>query len=553
MELDVTTTGAPRIRTGCLVAGAFEGKDTTSTYRSLDAASGGKLGTIVRKAKFRAGVGRHLRIHALDGVTADSVLVVGCGPKDATTPAQYRKIARAAARAVAGTGARSAAWSLGEVDVDGRDLEWKSRIAVECLGGAAYRFDAMRSKADDERIPPPGRISIAVARAHRGEAAAGVETGQAIAAGVSLARDLGNLPGNVCTPTYLADEAGALARRHPKVTFKALDEARMKRLGMGSLLSVARGSREPPRLVILEYRGAPRPQAPIVLVGKGVTFDSGGISIKPSATMDEMKFDMCGAASVIGAMEACATLGLPLNVVALAPACENLPDGNASKPGDVVRTMAGKTVEVLNTDAEGRLILCDALTYAGRYKPDVVIDVATLTGACVIALGAHASGLFSNHQPLADALLAAGEHAGDRAWQMPLFEEYAEQLESNFADFANVGGREAGAVTAASFLAKFASEQRWAHLDVAGTAWRSGKEKGATGRPVGLLCQYLLDRARAGDRAQAPRPTKHAYIREMIDAGHSDADIIGSTTRWSIRKADIRWNRKHYTAATPAA
>ena len=498
MEFNVTTTDTPRIRTGCLVAGVFEGRDATPGYQALDAASDGKLDAIARKARFRGDAGRHLRVHALGGVAADSVLVVGCGPKkEAMTAARYLKIAGAAARAAVTTGARSAAWSLGEIEVDERDLAWKSRVAVERLSDAAYRFDAMRSDADKDRISPPERTSIATRRSQRATVEAGIATGQAIASGIALARHLGNLPGNVCTPSHLADEAKALAARHAKVTFKALDEARMKRLGMGSLLSVARGSREPPRLVILEYRGAARSEAPIVLVGKGVTFDSGGISIKPSATMDEMKFDMCGAASVIGAMEACATLGLPLNVVALAPACENLPGGNASKPGDIVTSMAGRTVEVLNTDAEGRLILCDALTYAERYKPDVVIDVATLTGACVIALGAHASGLFSNHQPLADALLAAGEHAGDRAWQMPLWDEYAEQLKSNFADVANIGGREAGAVTAASFLAKFASEQRWAHLDIAGTAWRSGKEKGATGRPVGLLCQYLLDRAGA--------------------------------------------------------
>ena len=498
MQFNATTTDSPRIRTGCLVAGVFEGLDATPAYQGLDAASGGKLDAIARKARFRGDAGKHLLVHALDGVTADSVLIVGCGPKkEAMTPARYLKLAGTAARTAADTGARSLAWSLGEIDVDDRDLGWRSRIAVERLSEAAYRFDAMRSDTGKDRTPPPQRTSIATSRSHRAAAAAGVATGQAIAAGVALARDLGNLPGNVCTPSHLADRAKALAARHAKVTFKALDEARMKRLGMGSLLSVARGSREPPRLVILEYRGAARSRAPIVLVGKGVTFDSGGISIKPSATMDEMKFDMCGAASVIGTMEACATLGLPLNVVALAPACENLPDGNATKPGDIVTTMAGRTVEVLNTDAEGRLILCDALTYAERYEPDVVIDVATLTGACVIALGAHASGLFSNHQPLAGALLAAGEHAGDRAWQMPLWDEYAEQLKSNFADVANIGGREAGAVTAASFLAKFASEQRWAHLDIAGTAWRSGKDKGATGRPVGLLCQYLLDRAGA--------------------------------------------------------
>ena len=496
MQFSTTTTDTPRIRTGCLVAGLFEERDATPAYRALDAASGGRLDAVARKARFRGDAGRHLRVHALDGVTADSVLVVGCGPrKEAMTAPRYLKIARGAAREAVGTGATSASWTLGEIEVDGRDIEWKSRVAVERLVDAAYHFDAMRGNAEKSRIPPPVRASIAAPRRDRRAATSGIATGQAIAAGISLARDLGNLPGNVCTPSYLADQAKALAARHRKVTFKALDEARMKRLGMGSLLSVARGSRQPPRLIVLEYRGASRAQAPIVLVGKGVTFDSGGISIKPSATMDEMKFDMCGAAGVIGAMEACATLALPLNVVALAPATENLPDGNASKPGDIVTTMAGTTVEVLNTDAEGRLILCDALTYAERYKPDVIVDVATLTGACVIALGAPASGLFSNHQPLADALLAAGERAGDRAWQMPLWAEYAEQLESNFADVANIGGREAGAVTAASFLEKFASGQRWAHLDIAGTAWRSGKDKGATGRPVGLLCQYLLDRA----------------------------------------------------------
>ena len=498
MEFNVTVTDAPRIRTGCLVTGLFEGGEATPGYQALDAASAGKLDAIARKARFRGGPGKHLRVHAIDGVTADSVLIVGCGPKkEAMTPARYLKIVAAAAGTVVATGARRTAWLLGEIDVDDRDFEWKSRSAVERLSAAAYRFDAMRSAPDKDRTPPPERTSIAAPRTRRAAAEAGIAIGQAVAAGVSLARDLGNLPGNVCTPSHLADRAEALAARHEKVTFEALDEARMKHLQMGSLLCVARGSREPPRLVILEYRGAARSQAPIVLVGKGVTFDSGGISIKPSATMDEMKFDMCGAASVIGAMEMCASLALPLNLVSLAPACENLPGGNATKPGDIVATMAGKTVEVLNTDAEGRLILCDTLTYAERYKPDVVIDVATLTGACVIALGAHASGLFSNHQPLADALLAAGEHVGDRAWQMPLWDEYAEQLKSNFADVANIGGRAAGAVTAASFLAKFASEQRWAHLDIAGTAWRSGKEKGATGRPVGLLCQYLLDRARA--------------------------------------------------------
>ena len=496
MEFNVTTTDAPRIRTDCLVVGKFDGQGATAAYQALDAASGGRLRTILRKTRFRAGVGKHLRIHALDGVSAAGVLVVGCGPMDKMTPARYHKIADAAARAVAATGARNAVWSLGEINVDGRNFEWKSRIAVEHLSKAAYRFTAMRSANNDGPVPPPERTSIAAARGDRG-AAAGIATGRAIAAGVSLARDLGNLPANVCTPSHLANKARALAARRPKVKCKILDEARMKRLGMNALLAVARGSREPPRFIVLEYRGGPPSRAPIVLVGKGITFDSGGISIKPGNTMDEMKFDMCGAASVIGAIETCATLDLRLNVIALAPACENLPDGNAVKPGDIVITMAGTTVEILNTDAEGRLVLCDALAYAERYKPDVVIDVATLTGACVVALGAHASGLFSNHQPLADSLLAAGEYANDRAWQMPLWDEYAESLRSNFADLANIGDRGAGAVVAAIFLAKFASKQRWAHLDIAGTAWHGGKQKGATGRPVSLLCQYLLDRARA--------------------------------------------------------
>jgi leucyl aminopeptidase len=320
-----------------------------------------------------------------------------------------------------------------------------------------------------------------------------VEIGTAIGKGVATARDLGNLPGNICTPTYLADTAQKNAKRYSDMNVKILKQDDIEKLGMGALLSVAKGSRQPPRLIVINYDGGKKGDKPVVLVGKGITFDSGGISIKSSASMDEMKFDMCGAASVLGTMVTVGELKLPINVVGIVPSCENMPDGAANKPGDIVTSMSGQTIEVLNTDAEGRLILCDALTYSERYKPRAVIDIATLTGACVIALGKHPSGLLSNDDTLAEKLRNAGQRSGDRVWQLPLWEEYQDQLKSNFADMANIGGREAGTITAACFLSRFAEKLKWAHLDIAGTAWESGDNKGATGRPVPLLSQYLLD------------------------------------------------------------
>ncbi len=320
-----------------------------------------------------------------------------------------------------------------------------------------------------------------------------MERGRAIAGGVRLARDLGNMPGNICTPTYLAQQARKLQKRLG-LKVSVLDENRMNRLGMGSLLSVSRGSREPAKLIVLEYHGTGKSSAPVVLVGKGLTFDAGGISLKPAAAMDEMKYDMCGGASVLGTMQAIAEMGLEINVVGIVPASENLPDGAANKPGDIVTSMAGKTIEILNTDAEGRLILCDAITYSRRYKPAVVVDIATLTGACVVALGAHPSGLFTQDDELANELLAAGEHSGDRAWRLPLWDDYQDQLDSPFADMANVGGRHGGAITAACFLSRFTEDLRWAHLDIAGTAWTQGKNKSATGRPVSLLSRFILNR-----------------------------------------------------------
>jgi leucyl aminopeptidase len=321
----------------------------------------------------------------------------------------------------------------------------------------------------------------------------GIAEGDALGKGMKLSRDLANLPPNVCTPTYLAEQARSLAKTAPKLTCKVLNEADMRKLGMGSLLSVTAGSVEPAQFIILEYKGAAASKAPTVLVGKGITFDTGGISLKPPAAMDEMKFDMSGAASVLGTFKALAELQPKLNVVGLVPTCENMPGGSATKPGDIVKSMSGLTIEILNTDAEGRLILCDALTYARRFKPAAVIDIATLTGACVIALGKHFSGLLSTSDSLARDLQKAGDNSDDRAWRLPLTPEYAEQLKSNFADVANVGGREAGTITAASFLSKFTTDMNWAHLDIAGTAYQTGAAKGSSGRPVPLLLEFLLN------------------------------------------------------------
>jgi leucyl aminopeptidase len=399
-----------------------------------------------------------------------------------------------ATTALQATGATEVVSYLTELNVKGRDINGKIRLAIESTEEALYRFEELKSKKNQPRRPLRKIVFSVPSRRELIAAEQAVREGVAIATGIELAKNLGNRPGNICTPNHLADQAVSLGKSFSTLAVKILEEADMRELNMGALLSVCQGSIETPKLIALEYRGGSDAQKPIVLIGKGVTFDTGGISIKPSASMDEMKFDMCGAASVLGALHACAALQLPIPVVGLIPAVENMPGGKATKPGDIVTSLSGQTIEILNTDAEGRLILCDTLTYSERYEPRAVIDIATLTGACVVALGHHPHGLFSNHNPLAHDLLNAGRAAADRAWQLPLWEEYQEALDSNFADMANVGGRDAGAVTAACFLSRFAKKLHWAHLDIAGTAWRSGKNKGATGRPVPLLVQYLLDR-----------------------------------------------------------
>jgi leucyl aminopeptidase len=371
-----------------------------------------------------------------------------------------------------------------------------ARHSVEALHETLYRFTEMKSKNKKKALSLSSYGHSIARRGDAGQAKRGADHGDGIAHGVSIARNLGNLPANVCTPSYLARTAKKLASGNGKLTTSVLGEAQMKKLGMGSLLSVTAGTAEPAKLIVMKYRGADNDK-PVVLVGKGVTFDTGGISLKPGPAMDEMKFDMCGAAGVIGTIAAVARMELPINLNVVVPAVENMPSGKATKPGDIVKSMSGLTIEVLNTDAEGRLILCDALTYSRRFKPAAIIDVATLTGACVVALGAHRTAIMSNSDELREEIFAAGETAGDRGWPMPLGAEYAAQLKSNFADMANIGGPGGGAVTAACFLEKFTDGLKWAHLDIAGTAWKSGTKKGATGRPVPMLSQLLLERCGA--------------------------------------------------------
>jgi leucyl aminopeptidase len=477
----------------CVAVGVFESRKLSAAADALDRAARGALRTVLKGGDMEGKLGTTRLLYKVPSLRAERVLLVGLGKESEFGPKAYRDAVRAATGAAADTGAAEAVLYFVELPVVDHDIAWRARHAVLVAAEVLYRFEAMKSKKSPARALK--RITLALAR-KSGEAGAarGLAEGRATAAGMALAKDLGNLPGNVCTPTYLADAAGKLARQW-KLGVDVLERRAMEKLGMGALLSVAKGSHQPPKFIELRYRGGSKGAKPIVLVGKGITFDTGGISLKPAAEMDEMKFDMCGAASVLGTLRTVAELELELNVVGLVPTTENMPGGLASKPGDIVSSMSGQTIEIQNTDAEGRLILCDALTYAERFDPVAVVDVATLTGACVVALGHVASGLYSNRNELAEELLEAGREAWDRAWHMPLWDDYQESLKSPFADVANIGGRPAGSVTAACFLSRFADKYAWAHLDVAGTAWTSGKNKGATGRPVPLLTAFLLNRA----------------------------------------------------------
>ena len=491
MDYSISSGTASTRRTACLVAGVYQGGRLPPETAQLDKAGGGVIARRLRQGPAPK-AGETLLLFDVPGLKASRLLLVGLGPREKYGLATLRRAAAAAAEAAGNSGAGDAVSLLPSVAPKVAAPAAAVRAIVEASEHATYRFQRMKSKPP-ERSSKLQRMTLLLAdREAAPEAKRGLAQGIAIAHGVAFTRDLGNLPANVCTPSYLAEEARKLGRRFPKLKVQVLGEDEIKKLGMGAFWGVARGSSQPPRLIVFEYTGGRKSEQPIALVGKGVTFDAGGISIKPAAKMDEMKFDMCGAASVFGTVLAACEMELPLNLVGITPAAENLPDGNADKPGDILTSLSGQTIEVLNTDAEGRLLLADALTYAERYKPRAVVDIATLTGACVIALGQHASGLMSPDDALAAELLAAGERSGDRAWRLPLWEDYQPQLDSNFADFANVGGREAGAITAGCFLSRFAGNFRWAHLDIAGTAWYSGKRKGASGRPVSLLAEWLM-------------------------------------------------------------
>ena len=496
MEFSIKSGKAEKQRSDCVVVGVYESAKLSAAAVGIDQASQGFISSVLKRGDMDGKVGATLLLHNVSGTESDRVLLVGLGKESALVEKDYRKAVTASTKALLKTGAKDVANFLAEVKVGKQDAAWKASQMAEAVRDSVYRFDAMKGKKE-QKEDKPGLMKLEIHLAEQDDNQAtqqALKEALALAVGVSFTKDLGNLPPNVCTPSYLAEQAQDIAKTYG-LTVQVLEREEMQKLGMGSFLGVAQGSVQPPKLIVLQHNKGKKDQKPVVLVGKGITFDTGGISLKPGAEMDEMKYDMCGAASVLGTFKAIAEMGLPLNVVGIIPACENMPDGNAIRPGDVLTSMSGQTIEVLNTDAEGRLILCDALTYAERFEPAAVVDIATLTGACVIALGHHASGLFSNQDHLAKELLAAGEHAMDRAWHMPLWDDYQPQLDSNFADMANIGGRAAGSITAACFLSRFTKKYDWAHLDIAGTAWKSGKEKGATGRPVPLLTQFLKNRA----------------------------------------------------------
>lgn len=504
MEFSTHVTVSPhQIKTAALAVGVFTDGVLSTTADIIDRASQGSVRAVV-KSEFQGRSGTTLILRDLSGVTATRVVLVGLG-KQADYNARVQASAeRAFANVCVQARLTEATSSLASIAYGQSTPRDRARITASSVGEATYHYDLSFGKPDLEKRPKLKKVSLLVAKADQSAANQGLKEGAALAQGMSLARTLGNMPGNLCTPTYLGDTAKKLGREFKSIKVNVLDRKQIEALGMGSFLSVAKGSAEPPRFIVMHYKGkdtakksgkASKDKGPIVLVGKGITFDSGGISIKPAGTMDEMKFDMCGAASVLGTFRAIAEIELAGEIIGLIPTCENMPSGTANKPGDVVTSMSGQTIEILNTDAEGRLVLCDALTYAERFKPSAVVDIATLTGACVVALGGVNSGLFSTDDALAEALLAAGKQALDPAWRMPLDEAYQDQLKSNFADMANIGGPPAGAVTAACFLSRFAKAYPWAHLDIAGTAWRGGKEKGSTARPVPLLVQYLLNQA----------------------------------------------------------
>jgi leucyl aminopeptidase len=494
MEFVVNVESIATQRTGCVVAGVYEGGKLSPSATELDTVSGRALSDVLERGDLEGDLGATLLLTRIPNVAAERVLLVGLGAEQEFSESSYHTALGATTSVLRTTGAADATLCVDEVSISGRDIEWKIEQAVLAVMDGLYRFDKLKS------APPRGRRALARISLHLSDRATAraagiaIERAMAIAQGITFAKDLGNLPANICTPTYLAEQARELGRQLG-FDVQILDQEAIEELGMNAFLAVAGGSRQPPKLIVMEYHGARRDSRPVVLVGKGITFDTGGVNIKSSADMEQMKFDKCGAASVFGALRAAALMKLPLDVVGIVPAAENMPDGNAMKPGDVVTTMSGQTVEILDTDSEGRLVLSDALTYAEKYEPAVVVDVATLTGAIVSALGEIATGVFSNSDELVREMVEAGDRAWDRAWHMPMWREYQETFKSNIADFANVGPHGDCAITAACFLSRFTKRYPWVHLDIAGTASKSGEDNGATGRPVALLVHFLAGRA----------------------------------------------------------
>ncbi|HEK0522551.1 TPA: leucyl aminopeptidase [Proteus mirabilis] len=496
MEFNVKSGSPEKQRSACIIVGVFEPRRLSPIAEQLDKISDGYISALLRRGELEGKVGQSLLLHHVPNVLSERVLLIGCGKERELDERQYKQIIQKTINTLNETGSMEAVCFLTELHVKGRNNYWKVRQAVETAKDCLYTFDQLKSNKTELRRPLRKMVFNVPTRRELPSGERAIAHGLAIASGIKACKDLANMPPNICNAAYLASQARQLADSSANVSTRVIGEEQMKELNMNAYLAVGQGSQNESLMSIIEYKGNQDPESrPIVLVGKGLTFDSGGISIKPADGMDEMKYDMCGAATVYGVMRVVAELQLPINVIGVLAGCENMPGGKAYRPGDILTTMSGQTVEVLNTDAEGRLVLCDTLTYVERFEPELVIDIATLTGACMVALGHHYSGLMSNHNPLAHELMNASEQAGDRAWRLPLGEEFYEQIESNFADLSNTGGRLGGAITAGCFLARFASKYNWAHLDIAGTAWRSGKAKGATGRPVSLLSQFLLNRA----------------------------------------------------------
>lgn len=490
MLYSLTQTAATEINTDCLIVGVYENGSLTRSAQLLDSKIHGLITVLIHQGDFSGKLGQALVLHQISGIPAKRLLLVGCGQPGKLTSQQYSKLLQQAFNALQSTGTETVAVYLTEVEVDQLDNHGKVRQLVEQAEFCQYRFEQFKKQP---RTNSKLKNVILFAAAETEKA---LTEGLAIAKGTALTRDLGNMPPNICTPAYLAEQAQELARDYPALKVEILEEADMEKLGMGALLAVAKGSRNPAKFIVMHYQAAKQNQAPIVLVGKGVTFDTGGICIKPREKMDEMKYDMCGAASVLGTVLSIAELKLSINVIGLIPTVENMPDGKAYRPGDILTSMAGLTIEVTNTDAEGRLILCDALTYAERFNPAVVIDIATLTGAMIISLGYHTTGFFSNDDKLAAEIEQASRYSNDAVWRLPYNALYQEALNSNFADMVNAASPDAGSITAACFLSRFTENYAWAHLDIAGTAWKTGKDKGAVGRPVPLLVQFLLNHAK---------------------------------------------------------